>query len=139
MSEFLATYGDTILAAVLAVLTAVGSYFGNKIKNYLDSKERARVIKEAVESAVGQAARIEPKLTGHEKYEWAAEKVSEYLGTKGITISELELEIAIEKAVNAVSKNVAKTLDELTYVALTDEEVVTELEASGKGDEEINE
>lgn len=99
--EFLQNYMLEILATVI---TAVASFIGVTIKNaytkYVDTKTK----KEIVKSTVEYVEQVFKDIHGEEKLNKAKEKALEWLNEKGIKISETELEILIESAVNGFNK-----------------------------------
>lgn len=99
--EFIQTYLIEILAAII---TAVASFVGVTIKNaytkYIDTKTK----KEIVKSTVEYVEQVFKEIHGQEKLDKAKEKSLEWLNEKGIKISDTELEILIESAVNGFNK-----------------------------------
>ena len=97
--DILQNYLFEILATVI---TAVASFIGLAIKNaytkYVDTKTK----KEIVKDTVSYVEQVFKDVHGIEKLEKAKEKALEWLNEKGIKISETELEILIESAVNSL-------------------------------------
>ena len=97
-AEFINTYGVTIL---YAVLTGVFGWIGIQLKalaeTYINTQEKQAVCQTVV-AAVNQ---IYYDLDGPEKLQKAIESASEMLAAKGITVTELELRMLLEAAVNA--------------------------------------
>lgn len=97
--EILQNYLLEILATVI---TAVASFIGIRIKNaytkYVDTKTK----KEIVKDTVNYVEQVFKDIHGEEKLNKAKEKALEWLSEKGIKISETELEILIESAVNGL-------------------------------------
>lgn len=138
-SNFWACYGDQILTSIVAligtVFTSVMAWVGAKINAKLDESERRKTIEDVIQSCVGLAERQNPKLTGSEKFKFAAEKASDFLASKGINISETEIELEIEKACNAFMSSYNKSCDDKIEeqttscdeeMASCDEEVLSE-------------
>ncbi len=100
--EFISAYGTTIL---YSILTAVAGYIGIVVKNlyqkYINDKTKQDVAKTVVQ-AVEQ---MYQNLHGEEKLQKALEAASDMLLTKGITISDIELRMLIEAAVNEFNKS----------------------------------
>ncbi len=109
ISEFLTMYSSEIITLVIGAATAILTYIGTKIKASLEKSERSKTIEKIVSACVGIAERHEEKLSGQEKYEFAAAKASEWLATMGIDISEAELEMYIESACNTFKKTVKES------------------------------
>jgi|GEM_PF-2712867 len=92
-----------IISAAATILAAVGAYLGAKVKEILDTKQKRDIV-EATVKYVDQVAK-NLGLTSEEKKELAIERALEWVKTKGINISEIELDILIEAFVNDFSKN----------------------------------
>jgi len=99
-AEFINEYGTTIL---YALVTAIGGYIGivlkNIYKNYINDKTKREVVKTAVQ----YVEQVYSSLESTEKFNEACKAASDMLLEKGITISELELKVLIEAAVNEIS------------------------------------
>lgn len=92
-----------IISAAATILASIGAYLGSKIKEILDTKQKRDIV-EATVKYVDQVANS-MGLTSKEKKELAIQKALEWVKTKGINISEIELDILIEAFVNDFSKN----------------------------------
>lgn len=105
LEEFIATYGVTIL---YTVLTTIASYIGLKIKalyeEYINTERKEKVVKTVV-NAVEQ---LYKDLDGAAKLEKAKENIMALLGEKGLTMTELEMEMLIESVCNSFKKSVNK-------------------------------
>lgn len=101
LNEFINQYGVEIL---YAVVVAVGGYIGIAIKNiyqnYVNDKTKEKVVKTVVK-AVKQ---LYSDLNGEEKLKKAVENISEMLLEKGIAITELEIRMLIEAAVEEMKE-----------------------------------
>ena len=108
IAEFINTYGVTIL---YAVLTGVFGWIGIQLKalaeKYINTKEKQAVCKTVV-AAVNQ---IYYDLDGPEKLQKAIESASEMLAAKGITVTELELRMLLEAAVNAAKRKKTEQIE----------------------------
>ncbi len=108
VAEFINTYGVTIL---YAVLTGVFGWIGIQLKRlaekYINTKEKQAVCKTVV-AAVNQ---IYYDLDGPEKLQKAIESASEMLAAKGITVTELELRMLLEAAVNAAKRKKTEQIE----------------------------
>ena len=104
IAEFINTYGVTIL---YAVLTGVFGWIGIQLKRlaekYINTKEKQAACKTVV-AAVNQ---IYYDLDGPAKLQKAIESASEMLAAKGITVTDLELRMLLEAAVNAAKGGTA--------------------------------
>lgn len=85
-----------ILSAVATVLASIGAYLGLKVKDLLDTKQK----KEIVEKTIQYVEQVGKVLGSAEKKALAMQKASEWIETKGIKVSEVELDILIESFVN---------------------------------------
>lgn len=105
IQEFIAEYGMTIL---YTIVTAVAGYIGITIKsiyqNYVDDKTKEKVVKTVVK-AVKQ---LYTDLSGDEKLQKAIENITEMLGEKGIIITELEIRMLIEAAVEEMKETASE-------------------------------
>lgn len=95
-AELLSTY---VLPLLAAALTALAGFLGTQIKNlyrrWVDDKTKEAVVRTCVK-AVEQLYR---DLGGPEKLERAKGGIRQMLEEKGISISELEMEMLIESVV----------------------------------------
>ena len=105
--EFIAIHGVTIL---YTIFTAVASFVGLKVKalyeEYVNTERKEKVVKTVV-NAVEQ---IHKDLDGTAKLEKAKENIVALLNEKGLTITELEMEMLIESVCNSF-KNSTKQIN----------------------------
>lgn len=93
-----------IMEILATVITAVASFIGVSIKKaytkYVDTKTK----KEIVEATVKYIEQIykNAMVSNEDKLIKAKEKALEWLNSKGLKISDTELEILIESAVNGL-------------------------------------
>lgn len=97
IKEFINDYG---LAIISTILTAIFGFLGAKIKRYLDEKENARIVQHVVKTTVLAVEQMYQGLKGTEKYELALRNISEQLEQKGISVTELEIQMLIESCVS---------------------------------------
>ena len=97
--EFLQNYIFEILATII---TGLASFIGVSIKNAYTKYINTKTKKEIVKNTVNYVEQVFKDIHGTEKLEKAKEKALEWLNEKGIKISETELEILIESAVNGL-------------------------------------
>lgn len=97
IGEFLSQYGFTIL---YAILTAIAGYIGMQIKKIYEKHINDDVKKKVVRDCVKAVEQLYKDLSGDEKKEKAIEGIREMLDEKGITISQIEMEMLIESAVS---------------------------------------
>lgn len=100
---------DNLIQILATIITAVASYIGVQIKKaytkYVDTKTK----KEIVEATVKYIEQIYKgvMVSNEDKLNKAKEKALEWLNSKGLKISDTELDILIESAVNGL-KNTNK-------------------------------
>ena len=97
---------DNIMQILATIITAVASFIGVSIKKaytkYVDTKTK----KEIVEATVKYIEQIYKGvlITNESKLAKAKEKALEWCNSKGLKVSDTELEILIESAVNGLKK-----------------------------------
>jgi len=111
MDTILAGIQNNILEIINLILVGVFTYLGTRIKKlyekYVNDKTKKEVVKATVEYVEQICSTLDVKKTSQEKFNQAKEKSIEWLNEKGIDISETELEILIESAVNALKASVS--------------------------------
>ena len=97
---------DNLIQILATIITAVASFIGMSIKKaytkYVDTKTK----KEIVDSTVKYIEQIYKgvMISNEDKLSNAKEKALEWLNSKGLKISDTELDILIESAVNGLKK-----------------------------------
>lgn len=100
--QFIAQYGMEILyALVLAVAGCIGTAVKNIYKKHVDDQTKERVVKTVVK-AVKQ---LYKDMNGEEKLDIAIDNITEMLAEKGISITELEVRMLIEAAIEEMKEN----------------------------------
>lgn len=89
-----------IISALGTVIAAVGAWIGSKIGNYIDQKNNAELIRVIIEKTVKYVEQVGAELQSQEKFDLAKQKAIEWANSKGLNVSEVELEILIEAFVN---------------------------------------
>ena len=95
---------DNLTQILATIITAVASYIGVQIKKaytkYVDTKTK----KEIVDATVKYIEQIYKgvMVSNEDKLNKAKEKALEWINSKGLKISDTELEILIESAVNGL-------------------------------------
>lgn len=95
MQEILIELQPHFINIVLTVLTALAALIGKQVKQYLNTKEK----RDIVDATVRYVEQVGRTLGAPEKLALAKEKALEWINSKGFNISEIELEILIEAAV----------------------------------------
>ena len=94
-----------ILLPILATfLTGLFTYIGTRLKNAYEQKVNTETARVVVENAVRFVEQVYKDLHGKEKLEKAVEQVSQILASKGINLSEAEINILIESAVYGLNE-----------------------------------
>jgi hypothetical protein len=88
-----------VIDIITTLLLLFVSYVGVKIKALYESKVKNEQVKDIIEKIVMYVEQKGKELTSSEKYDVALSKASEWLDEKHIKMSETELEIFIESAV----------------------------------------
>ncbi len=102
MRDILNVISDNLIQILGTIITAVLSYVGFQIKNIYQEFIRDKMKKEIVEKTVEYVEQTCKGFSCEEKKQKALEKSLEWLNDKKINISETELEILIESAVNCL-------------------------------------
>ena len=100
--EFISMYGNQILYTILTgVVTALGTWIGNKYQKTCDEK----IKRDTVKTCVCAVEQLYPDMLGEEKYIKAVESIKEILANKGIIITDLEIKMMIEEQCNIFNKD----------------------------------
>ena len=91
--EFIAQYGTMIIYAVLVFVAGI---IGNEIKNVYEKHCNDKQKRAVVKSVVKAVRQMYKDLDGPEKLEKAIEAAREWLDSKGISYTDLELRMLIE-------------------------------------------
>ena len=103
-----ATLGNQLLDILLPVLatflTGLFTYIGTRLKKVYEEKVNTETAKNVVEDTVRFVQQVYKDLKGPEKLEKATAQVVEILQSKGISMSEAEINMLIESAVYGLNK-----------------------------------
>ncbi len=102
MSDILNAISDNLIHIFGTILTAILGYVGLQIKNIYQEFIQDRTKKEIVEKTVEYVEQTCKGLSCDEKKNKALEKSLEWMEEKKLNISDTELEILIESAVNCL-------------------------------------
>ena len=80
--------------------TAIAAWLGAKLGNFIDKQNESRLIRDIVSKTVQYVEQVGQLLGSQEKFELAKQKAVEWANSKGLQVSEVELEILIEAFVN---------------------------------------
>ncbi len=97
---------NNLIEILATIITAVASFIGVSIKKaytkYVDTKTKKEIVKATVEYIEQIYKNI--MISNENKLQKCKEKALEWLNSKKIKISDTELEILIESAVNGLKK-----------------------------------
>ena len=105
IANFISVYGDTLL---YAILTAIAGFLGAQLKRIYEKFINDKTKKAVVETCVKAVEQLYIDLKGEEKLEKAKENILAMLEEKGLTISELEMDLLIESCVAEFNINFYK-------------------------------
>ena len=108
LNELMTELQPVIINAAVVVLTTVASYVGMKIKNIYKEKVDTETKKKVVETTCRYINQLYNDLDGSQKLEKAKENIVDQLNEKGISITELELDVLIESTVNSFKNAVTQ-------------------------------
>lgn len=95
---------DILLPVLATFLTGLFTYIGTRLKKVYEEKVNTETAKNVVEDAVRFVEQVYKDLHGQEKLEKTTAQVVEVLQSKGISISEAEINMLIESAVYGLNK-----------------------------------
>ena len=105
LHEYLLPSAWTALATLVsAVFAFIGAQLKKKYQEKIDTEEK----RHAVETCVNAAEMVYKDLKGAEKLAKVKENIVEWLNLKGISISEIELDMMIEAAVTNLNLDYLK-------------------------------
>lgn len=109
INEFIETYGVTIL---YTILTALAGYVGIAVKNLYKKYINNKTKRDVARTCVRAIEQIYIDLHGPEKFNKCVEAASEMLAERGIHITDIELRMLIEAAVNEFNNGFNKDKEE---------------------------
>ena len=87
------------ISALGTVLTAVAAWLGKQLGDYVNSQKESKLIRSIISETVKYVRQVGQNLEAQEKFDLAKRKATEWANSKGLAISEIELEILIESFV----------------------------------------
>ncbi len=102
MSDILNVVSDNLIQILGTIITAVLGYVGLQVKNIYQEFIRDKTKKEIAEKTVKYVEQTCKDFSCEEKKQTALEKSLEWMNEKKLNVSETELEILIESAVNCL-------------------------------------
>ena len=100
-------FNDSIIEMILAIITGVVSFIGIKLKTLYEEKINTETKKKIVADTVKYVEQVTKgiSITSENKKQKAKTKALEWLKEKKIKISNTELEVLIESAVNSLKES----------------------------------
>jgi len=95
---------EYILTILATALTSIISYVAIKIKDAIERKINTRIKQDVVSSCVRYVEQKSSDRTSHDKFCTARQQAKLWLDSKGIEISNVELECLIENEVFNLNK-----------------------------------
>ena len=102
MSDILSTISDNLIQILSTIITGIIGYLGLRIKNIYQEYIQDKIKKEIVDETVKYVEQTCKNASCDEKKSKALEKALEWMQEKKINVSDTELEILIESAVNCL-------------------------------------
>lgn len=105
MQEF-ASY--VLWPIISAAITALIGYVGVKLKAIFERAENDKIKRDIAKTCVEAVEQLYKTLHGAEKYQKCLESVTEMLNERGISATELEIQMLIESAVKQLNLAIGK-------------------------------
>jgi intergrase/recombinase len=97
-----------LVAIIMTILTTIATFIGTKIKAIYETKVNDDTKRKVVKTVVNAVEQLYKDINGEEKLQKAKENIVAMLNEKGITISELEIEMLIEEVCNSFNQGLKK-------------------------------
>lgn len=123
MEELMTQLQPLIVSVCVTILTAVGTYVGTKIKQVYTEKVNTETKEKIVQNTCRYVNQLYNDLDGPAKFEAAQKEIVEQLNEKGIKITDLELKVMIEAAVNGLKEGMTQPVAILETTAEPIEEI----------------
>lgn len=101
-----------IMSVLTTVVTGVVGWLGIQIKKLIEKGQNEKEKRAAAETCVRAVEQLYKDLHGEEKYNKCVEQLTEMLNEKGIVITELEIRMLIEAAVQKMNEAVKDIVEE---------------------------
>lgn len=106
IKNFISQYGVLL---IYTALTAVLGFLGSKIKEILKTRDNEETKEKVVKTCVKAVEQLYKELDGTEKLTKAKENILSMLTSKGIEISEIEMDMLIEACVSEINSALKET------------------------------
>ena len=93
-----------LVSIAVTIVMAIAGWVGTKLGRAIDEQKNAKQIRDIVEHTVRYVEQVAKSMGSEEKLELAKARVVDYANTKGLRISEIEIEILIEAFVNELNE-----------------------------------
>lgn len=108
MEQFIEQITPAVLNLAVVCITAIFSYVGMKVKAIYNEKVNTEIKKDVVNTTVKYVEQVYKDIHGEDKLNEALKEASSILSQKGIPVSDSELKVLIEAAVNALNKELSE-------------------------------
>lgn len=129
-NEILNQILQIVLPILATFLTGLFTYIGTRLKKVYEEKVNTETAKTVAEDAVRFVEQVYKDLHGKEKLEKATAQVAEVLQSKGITISEAEINMLIESAVYGLNEGWFNSVDNTLDTDKTDNKTIADNQVS---------
>ena len=99
---------SNILEIIGTILTGLVAYIATRLKNKYEEYVNTETKQKIVKTVVNAVEQLYKDLDGTKKLEKAKENIIALLNEKGITITELEMDMMIEEVVNGFNQCLKK-------------------------------
>ena len=93
---------ENLVSIFITIITGILGYIGIKLKDMFQDYIELKIKKEIVEKTVMYVEQVGKDLSCTEKKKMVLEKASIWIAEKKVSVSDTELEILIESAVNCL-------------------------------------
>ena len=100
---------DILLPVLATFLTGLFTYIGTKLKTAYEQKANNETAKQVAKDVVQFIQQVYADLDGKEKLKKAIEQVSQILQSKGIQLTDTEINMLIESAVFGLKQSMVET------------------------------
>ena len=99
---------SNILEIIITIITGLATYVATRIKDKYEEYVNTETKQKIVKTVVNAVEQLYKDLDGSKKLEKAKENIIALLNEKGITITELEMDMMIEEVVNGFNNGLKK-------------------------------
>lgn len=99
---------SNILEIIITIITGLATYVATRIKGKYEEYVNTETKQKIVKTVVNAVEQLYKDLDGSKKLEKAKENIIALLNEKGITITELEMDMMIEEVVNGFNNGLKK-------------------------------